>query len=102
MNTELSGIELRKAVAEKLGWTDLSVFAQTLYGRYGDEHMVPVYDQSVDICLRDLSPRIQETGYRILIIQTSKGWDVMLVASSIEGQGKDLAEAICRAFLGLP
>src|SRR3989304_536968 len=71
--SELSGVELRRAVAEKIGWTGLVTYPHggEIFGfRPGEElgedlrgSKVPHYELSLDACMRDGLPSPRERGY---------------------------------------
>lgn len=120
--TEQPNLELRKQVAEKLGWTDLRIYTRfgvgSLWGVSPGNHEdwytmgeVPAYELSTDACFRDIIPKAREMGCgncEVLIVETTDGSFAACRLGNLGGWGtnyirrKEPAEAICLAFLEVP
>lgn len=111
--TELSGIELRKAVATALGWTvsedrgDGEMYRLDLAdGLRPAVPLVPHFDSSLDACFAPGGPveRLRaDHGLDLGMTEADTWLAVFYPMSGDEGGGSaessNPAEAVCRAFL---
>lgn len=112
-------VELRKAVAAKIGWTGLVVYPLTgeIFGwKPGEEQgeylrgqKVSPYELSTDACFADLVPWAKSREWLLDLRDYDHFWIATFTArptspvavESPFAQGKHPGEAICRAFLKL-
>lgn len=69
-------LELRKQVAESIGWTKLRILCPGgLYGvppAGGPEQMPAAYELSTDACFQDVVPWLNQRGWAVAIEQTTQ------------------------------
>lgn len=107
----MTDLDLRRQIAEALGWTKLHVEAGSLWGcapgdnTYNNKR-VPEYELSLDALFRDVVPVMNAQGWYLVLSQDSSGFEAQWldryghVRAEAFG-GHNPAIAIATAFLSL-
>lgn len=102
--SELSGIALRRAVARKLGWTEISFDCARASDPLGARRPVPAYEISVDICIDAIAPATRRDVHLMLVADSDESWRACFWRGEFHtewGRATTPASAICRAFLAM-